>query len=348
MVKVDGETFSKSRGNVVWVDDDYLDHGFHPDLLRYYLACYTSHTKELNFSWKVFGEKVNRELVGSLGNFIYRILHFSYKNFGYIPDTPVDAAIIEQIAATREKMVNALEEYEFKKLVDAAMSLSDFGNAYFQSKALWKLVKSDKEACAREVKNCIQLVKALAVLLEPVMPSTMKGVQAQLGVTSTHFSDATVEVEPLRLDQPTLPFAKIDEKKIAELEATLSRRMAGLVQKAPANDVRTKKATIELADFEKMDLRIARILEAESVKKSDKLLRITLQLGDETRQVVAGIAKDYLAEELIGTDVVVLANVRPVKLMGVESHGMLLAAEHEGRAVLIRPSKKVPSGTKIK
>jgi methionyl-tRNA synthetase len=173
-------------------------------------------------------------------------------------------------------------------------------------------------------------------------------VQAQLGVTSTHFSDATVEVEPLRLSQPTLPFAKIDEKKIAELEATLSRRMAGLVQKAPANDVRTKKATIELADFEKMDLRIARILEAESVKKSDKLLRITLQLGDETRQVVAGIAKDYLAEELIGTDVVVLANVRPVKLMGVESHGMLLAAEHEGRAVLIRPSKKVPSGTKIK
>ena len=348
MVKVDNETFSKSRGNVVWVDDDYLDHGFHPDLLRYYLACYTSHTKELNFSWKVFGEKVNHELVGSLGNFIYRTLLFAYKNFGYIPDTPVDAAITQEIAATREKMVNALEEYEFKKFVDAAMSLSDFGNVYFQSKALWNLVKSDKEACAREVKNCIQLVKALAVLLEPVMPSTMKGVQAQLGETSTQFSDATVEVEPLRLNQPDLPFAKIDEKKIVELEATLSKRMAGLVQKTPANEVRTKTATIELEDFKKMDLRTARILDAESVKKSDKLLRITLQLGDETRQVVAGIAKDYRAEALIGTDVIVLANVTPVKLMGVESHGMLLAAEHEGRAVLIRPSQKVPSGTKIK
>jgi methionyl-tRNA synthetase len=176
----------------------------------------------------------------------------------------------------------------------------------------------------------------------------MRGVQAQLGVTSTHFSDATVEVEPLRLSQPTLPFAKIDEKKIVELEATLSRRMAGLVQTDPANEVRAKTAAIELEDFKKMDLRIARILEAESVKKSDKLLRITLQLGDETRQVVAGIAKDYRAEALIGTDVIVLANVTPVKLMGVESHGMLLAAEHEGRAVLIRPSQKVPSGTKIK
>ncbi|MCJ7638499.1 MAG: methionine--tRNA ligase subunit beta, partial [Euryarchaeota archaeon] len=116
----------------------------------------------------------------------------------------------------------------------------------------------------------------------------------------------------------------------------------------PADEVATATAAIELEDFKKMDLRIARILEAESVKKSDKLLRITLQLGDEPRQVVAGIAKDYLAEELIGTDVIVLANIRPVRLMGVESHGMLLAAEHEGRAVLIRPSKKVPSGTKIK
>ncbi|MGA7075166.1 MAG: methionine--tRNA ligase, partial [Halobacteriota archaeon] len=336
MVKVDGETFSKSRGHVVWVDDDYLDHGFHPDLLRYYLAGYTSHTKELNFSWKVFGEKVNRELVGSLGNFIYRTLLFAFKNFGHVPEAPVDGAIIERIAATREKMVSALKEYEFKKLVDAAMSLSDFGNAYFQSKELWNLVKSDKAACAREVKNCIQLVKALAVLLEPVMPSTMTRVQAQLGLTSTHFSDATVEVEPLRLSQPALPFTKIDEKKIVELEITLSRRMAGVAQKAPA-EARTAEATIELADFKKLDLRIARIVEAEAVKKSDKLLRITLQLGDETRQIVAGIARDYPPEELIGTDVLVLANVRPAQLMGVESHGMLLAAEHEGRAVLIRP-----------
>jgi len=347
MVKVDGETFSKSRGHVVWVDDDYLDHGFHPDLLRYYLAGYTSHTKELNFSWKVFGEKVNRELVGSLGNFIYRTLLFAFKNFGHVPEAPVDGAIIERIAATREKMVSALKEYEFKKLVDAAMSLSDFGNAYFQSKELWNLVKSDKAACAREVKNCIQLVKALAVLLEPVMPSTMTRVQAQLGLTSTHFSDATVEVEPLRLSQPALPFTKIDEKKIVELEITLSRRMAGVAQKAPA-EARTAEATIELADFKKLDLRIARIVEAEAVKKSDKLLRITLQLGDETRQIVAGIARDYPPEELIGTDVLVLANVRPAQLMGVESHGMLLAAEHEGRAVLIRPWQKVPSGTRIR
>jgi methionyl-tRNA synthetase len=348
MVKVDGETFSKSRGYVVWVDDDYLDHGFHPDLLRYYLASYTSHTKELNFSWKAFEEKVNRELVGSLGNFIYRTLFFAYKNFGRIPETPVSGEVIEQIAATREKMVSAIEDYEFKKLVDAAMSLSDYGNAYFQSKELWNLVKFDRKACEREIKNCIQLVKALAVLLEPVMPATMKKVQAHLGLATAHFSDATVEVEPLRLSKPALPFSKIDEKKITELEALLGRRMAGATREAPPKEFRALEPTIALEDFRKIDLRIARVLDAEPIRKSDKLLRITVQIGDATRQVVAGIAKDYSPEDLVGTDVIVLVNVRPTTLMGVESHGIVLTAESEGRAVLVRPSQRMPAGTRIR
>jgi methionyl-tRNA synthetase len=348
MVKVDGKTFSKSRGYVVWVDEDYLDHGFHPDLLRFYLASYTSHTKELNFSWQVFGEKVNRELVGSLGNFIYRTLHFAYKNFGRVPEGPVDAEIMERVADTREKIVSALKEYEFKKVVDAAMSLSDFGNAYFQSKELWNLVKSDRTACARELKNCIQLVKALSVLLEPVMPSTMRGVQAQLGLTMTYFYDATVEVEPLRLPKPALPFAKIDEKKIGAMEAILNERIARADHKGPAKKPSTGEAAIKLDDFKKMDLRIARIVEAEPVQKSDKLLRITAQVGEETRQIVAGIAKDYAPEDLIGTDVVVLINLQPVKLMGVESRGMLLVAENDGHSVLIRPARKMPSGARIR
>jgi methionyl-tRNA synthetase len=347
MVKVDGETFSKSRGYVVWVDDDFLDHGFHPDLLRYYLASYTSHTKELNFSWKAFGEKINRELVGSLGNFIYRTLFFAYKNFGRVPEGPVSLAIIKQIAATREKMLRAIHEYEFKKLVDAAMSLSDYGNSYFQSKELWHLVKSDRTACEQEVKNCIQLVKALAVLLEPVMPATMGRVQAELGLATTHFSDATVEVEPLRLNKPALPFNKIDDKKIAELEAFLRKRMASATKEAPAKVARASEATIALEDFRKIDLRIGRVLDAEPIKKSDKLLRITVQVGDAARQVVARIARDYSPEDLIGTDVILLVNVQPTTLMGVESHGIILTAEHEGRAVLLRPSHRMPAGTRI-
>ena len=255
---------------------------------------------------------------------------------------------MERVADTREKIVSALKEYEFKKVVDAAMSLSDFGNAYFQSKELWNLVKSDRTACARELKNCIQLVKALSVLLEPVMPSTMRGVQAQLGLTMTYFYDATVEVEPLRLPKPALPFAKIDEKKIGAMEAILNERIARADHKGPAKKPSTGEAAIKLDDFKKMDLRIARIVEAEPVQKSDKLLRITAQVGEETRQIVAGIAKDYAPEDLIGTDVVVLINLQPVKLMGVESRGMLLVAENDGQSVLIRPARKMPSGARIR
>ena len=347
MVKVDGKTFSKSRGYVVWVDEDYLDHGFHPDLLRYYLAGYTSHTKDLNFSWQVFAEKVNRELVGSLGNFIYRTLHFAYKNFGCVPDTPVDPLIMERIADTREAMASALDEYEFKKLVDAAMSLSDFGNAYFQSHELWNLVKSDRQACARELKNCIQLVKALSVLLEPVMPSTMLAVQAQLGLTTTYFSDATVEVEPLALSKPALPFVKIDEKEIDAMEAQLNDRISGADRKQ-AKEKDATKTVVKPDDFEKMDLRIARVVEAEMVQNSDKLLRITARLGEETRQIVAGIAKDYAPEDLVGADIVVLTNLAPAKLMGIESQGMLLVAEYDGRSVLIQPARKMPPGTRIR
>ncbi|MGZ4939658.1 MAG: methionine--tRNA ligase [Halobacteriota archaeon] len=345
MVKVDGKTFSKSRGYVVWIDQDYLEQGFHPDLLRYYLAGYTSHTKELNFSWKVFGEKVNRELVGSLGNFVYRTLLFAYKNFGRIPEGAVGDAIMTRIAQTRDAMVAALDDYEFKKVVDAAMALSDFGNTYFQSKELWKLVKTDRAACARELKNCLQLVKALAIFLEPVMPTTMQEVQRQLDVRATDFSDATVPLPSSELSQPTIPFAKIEEAKVAEMEAIFKERIAHADRASPAAGALAGTITIE--DFKRVDLRVARIIDAEKVPQSDKLMRITAELDGETRQIVAGIAHAYTPSELIGIDVVVVVNLPATTFMGVESQAMILAAESNGRPVLITPSGQVSPGTKI-
>ncbi|MGZ4941089.1 MAG: methionine--tRNA ligase [Halobacteriota archaeon] len=347
MVKVDGKTFSKSRGYVVWIDEDYLEQGFHPDLLRYYLAGYTSHTKELNFSWKVFGEKVNRELVGSLGNFIYRTMLFAYKNFGRIPEGAVDEVITARIAQTRDAMVNALGEYEFKKVVDAAMALSDFGNAYFQSKELWNLVKSDRATCARELKNCLQLVKALAIFLEPVMPTSMQEVQRQLGVRATDFADATVPLKSSELPLPTIPFTKIEETKVAEMEAIFRERIERADRGLSSAGAQAPR-TITIEDFKRLDLRVARIVDAEKVPKSDKLMRVTAALEGETRQIVSGIAHAYAPSDLIGTDVVVVVNLPPTTFMGVESQGMMLAAESDGRLVLITPSEQVPPGTKIK
>jgi methionyl-tRNA synthetase len=232
MVTVEGNKFSKSRGYVVWVKEDYLDMGFHPDLLRYYLASYTSHTRELNFSWKVFQEKVNNELVGILGNFIYRVLSFAYKNFeGKVPDGKVDGAVYETIEKVEKDIKSALEEYDFKKMTDAAMYLAIAGNTEFQSKEPWHLIKKDKKGAEKIVKNCMQLIKALCIFFEPVMPEKMGEAWKQLGmegdVSKAPMDDAKKELPSGQdLRAPQILFGKIEDEKIKEAEKVLGERLA--------------------------------------------------------------------------------------------------------------------------
>jgi methionyl-tRNA synthetase len=172
MVKVDDHKFSKSRGYVVWTNDDYLDKGLPADYLRYYLLAYTSHTKELNFSWKVFAERINNEVVNIFGNFVYRTLYFAQKEWEGIPGGVVDPAITAEIEKCLTTVNGYMQEYEFKGAVDSIMALAAFGNTYIQTNAPWKLIKTDRAAAAQVIKNCVQITKALALLLEPVMPAT--------------------------------------------------------------------------------------------------------------------------------------------------------------------------------
>jgi methionyl-tRNA synthetase len=350
MLKIDDKKFSKSRGYVVWVDEDYLDHGFHPDLLRYYLASYTSHTKELNFSWQVFQDKVNNELVNTLGNFLHRTLHFTHKNFGEIPEGEVDSEIYEKIKSTTTSVISAFDEYEFKKATDEMMELAAFGNAYFQSKEPWQLIKTDKEACGRILKNCLQIGKALTLLFEPILPGNMEKAWKQLGISgelhAAGFEDALVEIAPVELEAPEILFTKIEDKKIKEMEAILDKRIK--IAMAKENETETKETGqfVTFDEFQKMDIRIGRIISAENIKGSDKLLKLEVDIG-EKRQVVAGIAQSHSPEALIGKQVVLLANMKPAKLFGVESRGMILAADIDG-AVLLEPEKKVREGTRIR
>ena len=350
MLKIDDKKFSKSRGYVVWVDEDYLDHGFHPDLLRYYLANYTSHTKELNFSWQVFQDKVNNELVGALGNFLHRTLHFAHKNFGKIPEGKVDEEIFDKIRSTTEKVISAFDEYEFKKATDEMMELAAFGNAYFQSKEPWKLIKTDKEACGRILKNCLQIGKALTLLFEPILPGNMEKSWKQLGlagdVHAAGFEDALVEIPSVELEAPMILFTKIEDKKIKEMEAILDKRIKIAMDKEDeTQDTQETEQFITFDDFQKLDIRVGKIVTAENIKGSDKLLKLEVDIG-EKRQVVAGIAQSHSPEALIGKQVVLLANMKPAKLFGVESRGMILAADTDG-AVLLEPEKEVKEGTKI-
>ena len=350
MVKIGDKTFSKSRGYVVWVNDDYLDKGFHPDLLRYYLASYTSHTKELNFSWKIFQEKVNNELVGTLGNFIYRTLLFAQKNFGAVPDGEIDSGVAKEIEAAKDSVIAAFNGYEFKRGIDDAMNLASFGNSYFQSNEPWKLIKTDAAAAGKVVRNCLQIAKALAILFESVIPATASEAWNQLGMgtelKNAPYDEVAVEIAAGQsLLPPSLLFAKIDDQTIKEMDAILSNRVSEGASK--------KHITFE--EFSELDIRIGTIVQAEPIKKSKKLLRLIVDLGESgsqghgrnrNRQIVAGIAETHSPEDLVGRQVVVLANMAPATLFGVESRGMILAAD-SGGAILLVPEREVPAGVAV-
>ena len=344
MVKVDDHKFSKSRGYVVWTNDDYLDKGLPADYLRYYLLAYTSHTKELNFSWKVFSERINNEVVNIFGNFVYRTLFFAHKEFNGVPSCPVDSAIIAEIEKSLVNVDRLMREYEFKGAVDAIMALAAFGNTYIQTNAPWKLIKTDRDAAAQVIKNCIQIVKAVALLLEPVMPVKAQECWTMLGYNDTisnhPISEAVRQVPETCIRAPAPLFAKMEEDQVKELDALLQKRVA------EANKKREKTPLVAFEEFQKLDIRTGKVLSAEPVPKSNKLLKLQVDIGGETRQIVAGMQQFYKPEELVGRDVVVVTNLAPAKIFGVESNGMILAAGDS--ASLLTPLKPVEPGSKIR
>ncbi len=340
MVKVEGKTFSKSRGYVVWVEDDYLKAGFSPDYLRYYIVNYTSHQKDLNFSWEVFKEKVNNELIATLGNFLYRVLLFAWKNFGEVEMQGVDENVIAKIKETEKKIVEALKEWEFKVASDAFMELASFGNVYFQNAKPWELIKSDREEARKVVASCLQLAKALIIFAYPVMPRTMRKMAEAIGLDldACKLSDASVVDEKVKLSKPEVPFKKVEDKEIESLQKLMEKRFKG----------ESEEEYVTIEEFAKLDLRIGKIVEAKRIKGSKKLIKMLIDIGNEKRQIVAGIAESYKPEELVGKLVVVVANLKPAKLMGVESQGMVLAADVGNKAILLTPEKEVEPGTKVR
>lgn len=389
MVKIEDRKFSKTRGYVVWVGEDYLDHGFHPDLLRYYLASYTSHTKELNFSWRVLQEKINAELVAVLGNFLYRTMLFAFKNYGEVPEGKVEPEVQKEIEKALLEVKAAMAEYEFKKAVDSAMTLASFGNIYFQSHEPWKLIKEDRAACGQVVYNCLHLAKALSLIFEPVLPQTMEEAWIGLGqesdIHAAQYDEALVPLKTgIKLAKPEILFTKLEDDRIGEMEEIANQRVAAANAKrtgvkggekepsksegmGPSEETKAAEKAVDIAkveekvqtetlptidyeDFAKLDIRVGKVLLAEPIKKSKKLLRIEVDIGEEKpRQLVAGMASYYTPEELVGKSVIVLANLKPAKLCGVESNGMMLAADDGGAIVAaLMPDKDIKLGSRIR
>ncbi|MHA2428293.1 MAG: methionine--tRNA ligase [Candidatus Hermodarchaeia archaeon] len=237
MVKVEGHGLSKSRGFVIDIEEDFIKQGIDLDSVRYYILSYTGHTKDLDFVWKDFQSKLNNELVGILGNYAYRVLLFIHKNFKKIPEGTLETSVDKQIDETIDKIHEAFHDFKFKEAVDATMQLAAYGNVLFQQCEPWKTIKLDLKRCQNDLYQCLQLLKAIAILIEPVLPSIAEKIWQQLGQKgSVHDTNAENCKEALKvgadLPKPEVLFTKIPDEAVDKLATGLNQRIESARAKA--------------------------------------------------------------------------------------------------------------------
>jgi methionyl-tRNA synthetase len=378
LVKVNDRAFSTSKGRAVWLDEDYLDEELNTDFIRYYITSYTGYEKDLNFSWELFRERVNNELVDTLGNFTYRSLLLAGDHFDGVPGGPAggdlgaDGGMSDDIADAIERATeafhDAIDDYDIKGAVEAAMALAGDGNEYIQQEEPWHLVDEDPDAAVQVLHDCVRLCKALAVLIEPVMPAAAEDLWVQLDEPgSVH--DATLDdcTAPLSdgLGEPEHLFEQLDDATVERLDARLQERVSDGDGDAADDDgsdagddtdaTDTDDAMTELEpiantevsfdDFQDLDIRVAEIVAAEPIEDSDDLVLLDVDVGHETRQVVAGIKQLHDVDALPGTRVIVVVNLETAEIFGHASEAMLLAAGED--ADLLTTHGDSPVGTRI-
>lgn len=354
----DARKVSKSSGNVV--RPDYLVRRFGPDALRFYLLREMVFGQDAQFSDEGFIDRYNADLANDLGNTVSRVVTLSRRAFdGKTPpescdDNPLKAKAAEVVAEYRREM----EEYAFQRALAALYRLLAETNQYLVEREPWKRMKEEggKEAVARVLWNCLEAVRIVTVGLLPVMPKTAPRVLAAIGIPRPpHGLDAlewgATPVDAL-LPEPEPLFPRIDKEawvEEARAETAEGGGDASSDEDTEDDDGGSDDGMIDIEQFFETKLKVGTVKVAERVPKSNKLVRLEVDLGEEApRQLVAGIAKVYDPEDLVGRQVVVVANLQPAKLMGVESRGMVLAASEDGAPVLLHPDREVPPGTEVR
>jgi methionyl-tRNA synthetase len=349
-LNLEGNKLSTSRNYAVWLDD-YLQK-FDPDSLRYTLASNLPETKDSDFSWKDFQARHNNELADILGNFINRTLIFAHKYFdGKVPvmgkPGALDEEMINRIKQAPVQLGELIDKYQLRFYVRDLMDIARFANKYFNDKEPWATRKSDPDQCATTIHLCLQMVFSLSVLAEPVIPFSSRKIWKILNVSNdpTWQDAGSLNLEDgHHLNAPEILFTKIEDDVInTEIE-----RLQNALQPADSkNSAEPEQNLINTETFSQVELRVAQILEAEPVKKSDRLLKLQVDLGEEKRQIIAGIAQNYKPETLIGKKVIVVVNLTPATLRGQISQGMLLAASNEKQLTLLTVLEDIAPGSKI-
>lgn len=331
-LNLEGKKLSTSRGWAVWLED-YLE-DFEADLLRYVLGTILPETKDSDFSWEDFQNKVNSELADILGNFVFRTTSFTHKYLdGMVPElsnlSDRDRETLAQIGVQKEKIAAAYEQFKLREAIIETMKLARIGNKYFTDMEPWKSRKENIEKCGNTLHICLQITAAISILFDPVLPNKMARLRKELnlgGDVEWNRIDSAILKSGDNIEKGEILFTKIEDEQVEEQLQKLEKSSN---ENVPEDRYEPLKKNMEFDDFIKIDLRAAEIVEAASIEKADKLLKLTVDLGFEQRIIVSGIANDFSADDIVGQKVCVVANLAPKKLMDVESNGMILMAEEE-------------------
>ncbi|MES2432152.1 MAG: methionine--tRNA ligase [Bacteroidota bacterium] len=368
-LNIEGDKVSTSRNWAVWVHEYIKDFPGCEDVLRYVLCANAPETKDNDFTWKDFQDRNNSELVSIFGNFVNRTWVLMHKLCGgKVPKLhedildDKDKALIEAIQNAKTKVQNLIEEYKFRDALFEVIDLSRTGNKYMQEKEPWIVAKklTEDSLVQKSIDNCLhlclQLTANLAILIHPFLPTTATKMLSMMKVVDKMLDwENAGKIKLLSvgysLREPQLLFRKIEDTEIA---AQIEKLKSGLVKTETPKMEESKpvvadiKSEIQFDDFAKIDLKVGTILSAEKVEKADKLLKLEIELGFEKRTIVSGIALHFTPEEIIGKQVVVVANLAPRKMRGIESNGMILMAEDTaGKLHFVKPESIINPGAGV-
>ena len=332
-LNLENDKISTSRNWAVWLHEYLHDFPGKQDVLRYVLTANAPETKDNNFTWKDFQDRNNNELVAVYGNFVNRALQLTKKYFGgIVPECgellDVDRQAIEEFKDVKQKVESLLDVFKFRDAQKEAMNLARIGNKYITDCEPWHVAKTDMERVKTILYISLQLVANLEIAFEPFLPFSSKKLREMLNIAESDWAQlgSTELLKPgHQLGAPALLFEKIDDDAIAaqlqKLEDTKRANEAAAYVAAPV------KENVDFDTFEKLDIRVGHIKDCQKVKKSKKLLQFTIDDGSgQDRTILSGIAAYYEPEQLIGKDVLFVANFAPRKMMGIESQGMILSA----------------------
>ena len=336
-LNLENDKISTSRNWAVWLHEYLKEFPGKQDVLRYVLTANAPETKDNNFTWKDFQERNNSELVAVYGNFVNRALQLTKKYWdGVVPACgellDVDTKAIQEFKDVKDKMESYLDIFKFREAQKEAMNLARIGNKYITECEPWKVWKTDPKRVETILNISLQLVANLSIAFEPFLPFSSKELRKLINLDTFEWKElgSTQLLQPgHQLAEPHLLFEKIEDDVIdQQLQKLADTKKANEALKAAAEyKAKPIKDTIDFADFEKLDIRVGHIKDCQKVKKSNKLLQFTIDDGSGTdRTILSGIAKFYNPEQLIGKDVLFIANLAPRKMMGIESQGMILSA----------------------